>query len=175
MIKKFFYGVILGTLMLVALTGCDQKNSENKDDKNGATTTQVEVAEIDVAAQSIVDTLQAEGQFSETLSAVDNNMALGRLYVLDAAKIEDAVFYTSSGATAEEIVVIKVNDEAYIETVKSSFDARISDQTEAFKDYVPEEVPKLEDAVIYTNGCYAILCVSEDSSKIDSALANIFN
>lgn len=175
MIKKILYGIILGTLMMAVLTGCGKKDNEDKADKSETTTTQAEVADIDVAAQTIVDTLQAEGDFSETLAAVDNNMALSRLYVLDSAKIEEACFYTSSGATAEEIVVIKVNDEAYMETVKGAFDARIADQTEAFKDYVPEEVPKLEDAVIYTNGCYAILCVSGDSSKIDSSIANIFN
>lgn len=173
MLKKILCGAILGTLMIGTLTGCGG-NDSGAEKKETTTTTEAEVSNVDVAAQTIVDTLQAEGEFSETLAPVDNSMALSRLYVLDSAKIEEALFYTSSGATAEEIVVIKVNDASYMETVKAAFDTRIADQKEAFKDYVPEEVPKLEDAVIYTNGNYAILCVSGDSGKIDSAIANIF-
>ena len=174
MIKKILYISVLSVLMLGLLTGCGKDGQDGGKDTGEDATVKQEVSNIDVAAQTIVDTLLTEGEFKEPLSAIDNNMALTRLYMLDATMIEDAVFYTSSGATAEEIAVIKVNDTSYIDTVKSAFDTRIADQKSAFTDYVPAEVPKLDDAVIYTNGNYAILCVSSNSSKIDEAIAAIF-
>ena len=50
----------------------------------------------------------------------------------------------------------------------------MSEQTENFTDYVPEEVPKLNDAVIITSREYAILSVSGDSAKAKDIIEGAF-
>ena len=86
-------------------------------------------------------------------------------YNLDASKIEASAFYSNSNATAEDIAVVKVNDEAYADTVKKAFEDRIAEQKKSFQDYNAAEVPKLEDAVVKVSGKYVVLVVSGDSAK----------
>ena len=61
--------------------------------------------------------------------------------------------------------VIKVKSEDYVETVKAAYETRIADQKTACESYLPDEMPKLDAAVVYSNGNYVVLCVSNDSDK----------
>ena len=187
--RKFIYMSVICVAMLGCLSGCGNSDSSDKTTENTTTEITTENTEatkedaasddsasesVDVDVKEAADNILNGGDFKDTLATVDNSMALTRLYGLDQAIVEDAAFYTNSNATAEEIAVIKVKDAADIETVKAAYETRIADQKEACKDYLPDEMTKLEDAVIYTNGNYAILCVSNDSSKIETIIEEMF-
>lgn len=131
-------------------------------------------ADRDVDVQMVADEILNGGDFKDKLEAVDVSIALTKLYNLDADQVDAAVFYENSNATAEEIVVIKVKSEDYVETVREAYEARISGQKDAYRDYLPDEIPKLENAVIYTNANCAVLCISNDSEKAQSLIENLF-
>ncbi len=162
--KKFLFILVLAVTMTVLFTAC------GKDKEDAGTTAPAK----DVKTQEAADAIRTQGDFKDQLATVHNTTALTRLYVLDEANIEEAAFYTNSSSTAEEIAVIKVKSQDYIDTVKAAYEKRIEDQKDACKDYLPDEMPKLDSAVIYVNGNYAVLCISNDNSKMEGIIKGIF-
>lgn len=195
--KKIIYSLIAASILAFSLSGCEA----SKDDKANKDTEKVSVSENnneqDVTGdsendtekadnsenesdakepdvQTVADTLLEEGDFKDKLAPVDKTMALTRLYALDEGIAESCAFYTNSNATAEEIAVIKVKSEENADTVKAAYEKRVEEQKAACKDYLPDEMPKLDKAIIYTHGNYVVLCVSNDSDVIDGVLKKIF-
>ena len=174
--KKLIYISVLCVGMVGALTGCggskdsDATTEKVKEVESAASEEKKELP----SSQEMADAMLDKGDFKDSLATVDNTMAINRLYMLDAAIVEEAAFYTNSNATAEEIAVIKVKDAESVETVKAAYETRVAEQKEACKDYLPDEMPKLEDAVIYSNGNYVILCVSNDSDTMLDIIEDFF-
>lgn len=196
--KKYLYSLVLVVAMMGTLTACGKEDNKDKEEKTTQATT-VEAATTeknnntdtdtsettssdasseevttDKTAQEIADAILAGGDYAEELMPLTEEVALNRLYDLDAEQIEESAFYTNSQATAEEIAVIKVKSADYVDAVKESFNTRVEDQKTACVDYLPDEMPKLESAVVYNNGCYVILCVSGDSAKVNTVIDGLF-
>ena len=86
-------------------------------------------------------------------------------YDIDAQKVADVSMYTSSSrATAEEVTVIRMKDAADIQLAQDAIAARIEDQKRSYESYMPDEMPKINNAAVYTHGSYAILVVADDTS-----------
>ncbi len=150
--------VLTFALCMAGLSACGK---ENKTENTSAVT---EEQQTDFAVQELADKIKSEITFTD-LSVIENGVAINRLYELDENKIDSAAFYSNSNATAEDIAVIKVNDESYVADVKKAFETRVADQKESFQSYNANEVPKLDDAVIISGGKYVVLVVSGDSAK----------
>jgi hypothetical protein len=102
-------------------------------------------------ADSIVSGLLTSTAFSEELEELDS--AIGcEYYGLSANDFEDARFYFPPlSLKAEELVYLKANDDAAYTKAKKAASARIEYQKMAMSDYLPAEVPKLDEAVILTD------------------------
>ena len=150
---------ILCTLMAVmcmgtaALTGCgSDSNSSTANSANSA-----------AAAQ--------------TNESVDVTAVADKLAELDEAKIEKIigisadsytkakVYVSSSGGTAEEIDCFEAKDADSAKAIADTLTARVESQKKVFENYVPEEMTKLNDPVLVTNGNYVYLCLSNDNDK----------
>ena len=177
--KKLLMAALIGT-MAFSITGCkgEEKevhdisinvNEESEEAEDSADATENK----NVDAKAIADSLLSEISYTDQLSAVDLDTAKMFLNFADV-EINEAYIYESSGATAEEIVVLVCKDSDSAAKAKSAFEQRVSEQKENFTDYVPEEVPKLNDAVIITSREYAILSVSGDSSKAKDIIEGAF-
>lgn len=177
--KKLLMAALIGT-MAFSITGCkgEEKevhdisinvNEESEEAEDSADATENK----SVDAKAIADSLLSEISYTDQLSAVDLDTAKMFLNFADV-EINEAYIYESSGATAEEIVVLVCKDSDSAAKAKSAFEQRVSEQKENFTDYVPEEVPKLNDAVIITSREYAILSVSGDSSKAKDIIEGAF-
>ncbi len=167
--KKFIYTSAIIMTLALCVTGCGSDSSEGKESTTKETTKEetqeVEDVKEDIDVKAVADAILDGGDFKDNLAEVDTTMALTRLYSLDPEQVEASMFYTNSQATAEEIAVIKVKSDEYVQTVKDAYEARIADQKTACESYLPDEMPKLEAAVIYESGNYVVLCVSNDSDK----------
>ncbi len=163
--KKIFSLIVLIAAIMLVFTACDNGGGDDGNANKEAK---------DVKAIDAADTIRKDGDFKDQLATLNNTMAFTRVYMLDEESIEDAAFYTNSSSTAEEIAVVKVKSSDYIDTVKAAYEKRIADQKDACKDYLPDEIPKLDSAVIYTNGNYAVLCISNDNSKAKEIIKGIF-
>lgn len=160
--KKILYGTLLAIMLMGTATGCGEKKQE------------IIESNIEIDVQKTADDILSKCDFKDNLATVDKNIALTRLYSLDEAQIKECAFYTNSNATAEEIAVIEVVSEDYADDVKAAYETRIENQKNACKDYLPDEVTKLESAIIYTNGNYVILCVSNDNAKAEDIINGMF-
>lgn len=163
--KKIVY-LSLACAMLFAFTGCKEEEKQvyevSKNIGEQAETEKAEEKAVDVS--NIAASLNSDIEYTDTLTEVDLDTAKMFLNLTDV-EVEEAYIYESSGATAEEIVVFKCKDSDSASKAKTAFEQRVEEQTENFTDYVPEEVPKLKDAVIITSKDIAVLSVSGDSGK----------
>lgn len=175
--KKLLVIAMLASLL--ALTGCKTEEKEVHDlsIKVGEEETEAGEETSDVAkavdAKELADKLLGDVSYDDTLTEVDLETAKMFLNIADV-EITESYIYESSGATAEEIVVFCCKDSESASKAKTAFEQRVEEQTENFTDYVPEEVPKLKDAVIITSKEYAVLSVSGDSSKAKDIIEGAF-
>lgn len=110
--------------------------------------------------------LYSVGTFGEELYALDESVAQG-LYGTDADT--RCWVRAGTGATAEELAVFETKDADAAAALVQKLEARNADRIESYSSYIPEEVPKLENAVILSGGRYVVLCVAEDSSAVREA------
>ena len=102
-------------------------------------------------------------EFGEQLYSLDEAVAQG-LYGVDADT--RCWVRAGSGATAEELAVFEAKDAAAAASLAEKLQARNSERLADYADYLPAEVPKLENAVIISGGRYVVLCVATDASAV---------
>lgn len=143
---------VLATILVSAglLAGCGSKKAMNTDEVAGR--------------------LLGEISYQDSLTKTDLDTA-GMFLNLSGIDITNAAIYESSGWTAEEIVVMECASSADADKAKAMMEARIEEQKTNFVDYVPEEMEKLNAAVIVESGNFAVLSVSDEPDKAKSILA----
>ena len=80
------------------------------------------------------------------------------------------IYVSSSGGTAEEIAAFEANDEETAKAVETLLNARVETQKASFKNYVPEELKRLENAFVIRKGNCIYLSVSADPDKAKSII-----
>ena len=127
-----------------ALTGCgSDSDSSTANSANSAAAAQTNES-VDVTA--VADKLKDGIEFKDELAE------------LDEAKIEKII-----GISADSYTKAKVYDSA--KAISDTLTARVESQKKVFENYVPEEMTKLNDPVLVTNGNYVYLCLSNDNDK----------
>jgi len=152
-------------IICFALTGCD----ENKSTETVGNQQILSQADVKVLGEYIVDNTE----FEDYISQVDNEIFFS-LFNLDEDVIEDAFFYSSTGATAEEVAVIKAKD-GNGEAVMKACEGRIQAQKDGFENYVPDELDKLSKPVIFNADNVTIYVVCDDSEAAEKLIANYDN
>ena len=142
-VKKLIMVGLIGGAMIMSLGAC--KKTENK--------------EVDIATVS--DGLLNEISYEDELSEVDYDL----VYDMEGIEVSESAVYVSSGATAEEIAAFKCKTEEDAKKVKEVLGNRVEEQKESFQNYVPEELEKLEKAVIVKEGKSVVLSISNDDQK----------
>lgn len=119
-------------------------------------------------SEKTAEALLDSGAFSEKLEPLATDLIAG-LYGLDPVP-ESAVAYASTGATAEEVVVLQYADKDGADAGLAALQQRVAAQKEACKGYLPLELPKLEKAKVLVAGNTVLLVVAADYEKADEAL-----
>ena len=153
MIKKIIAATMV-CLTLFTLTGCSEEKKEDR------------VIDVHTMAQSLLNDITYEDQ----LTKVEGNM-FQMIYGISQEDIEEYEAYVSTGATAEEIAVIKAKDEATAESMEEKLTERVEAQKNSFSNYIPKEVEKLEEAVVYQEGVYVVLSISNDDEKAEKIIS----
>ena len=145
--KKIVVAMIL--VLSLCLFGCGEKNTS-------------------INMEDLAQELMEQLPFTDELAEIKENV-IYHLYALDSEKIEEIKVYLSSGATAEEIAIIKSDD---VSAVEEAVKKRVESKKKDFEGYLPEELEKLEDPVIITRGNYVILCITSDSELARKIITN---
>jgi hypothetical protein len=148
--------LLLGVVFAVMLAGCSERGAA----------TDKETPPPDTVAQAVLDSVT----FRDSLIKAEGDVA-ANYYKLDDTIIEHAIYISGSGATAEEIAILKVADQEDLENAKAILEKRIENLKLQFESYVPGEMVKLENPVILTEGDLAILVLADDQAAAETAVA----
>lgn len=147
------------TALLLLLAGCGASG--------GSQATELEP---DAAAQSILENVT----FRDTLVKAEGGAA-ENYYRLSGDVAAYAIYVSGSGATAEEIAVLKAADPAQLDAVKAIAEKRVENLKFQFENYVPQEMVKLGDPVLISRGDVVILVIADDSSQAQKAVDALFS
>ena len=103
--------------------------------------------------------------FAEELQPTSENISLRRLG-LNEADVESCIAYASTNAVVDEFAIVKATNP---EGVESSIDSQI----QTYQSYAPDEVAKLNNAIVQVSGDYVIYVVSSDNTAAQSVVDSI--
>lgn len=125
----------------------------------------------EIDAKALAGSLLSEVTYEDELQELSEQMAVMQFDTEDGVKI---YLYMGGGATAEEVAVFEAPDEEAAKKQLDHVKDFVDDQIETERDYRPEEVKRLEAAVLERRGKYVILCVSSDSDKAKEIIEKAF-
>lgn len=124
----------------------------------------------DTYAVSDAKALLDAGVFSGEMEQVDSATAV-MVYGIDSATVKDCACYMASNTSvnADEVTVLVLTDEAAAKDAAAACQDRVDSQIDSCTDYCPDQVPRLEDAVIDQKGNTVLLAVG-DPDKLPQAI-----
>ena len=156
---KKLLALMLGMVCAFGLTACG--GTEQKE------TPQEKELELALVAGMV-----EAGAFSEELEELDADTAymLYKLadYGLAREDLVDAAVLRSAGGTCEEGAVLLFADEAKAGVAAEALGDYLAGQIEANENYRPNEIPKLEGAVLKAQGKSLLLAVANDAAAVRS-------
>lgn len=117
--------------------------------------------------EKLTEDIQSKVAFEDGVSSVGGHV-VESIYGIDPETLEETVVYKGSGATSEEFALFAFDTETNAEAAEALLEAYLSDQKTAYASYMPKEVARLEKAVLYRNGRYVFLCVSDEAEAFES-------
>ena len=154
--KKIFAFLLIFCLSF-ALISCTAKTPEKAEEEVKLTPAEI--------AEKLVNGLE----FGDILEQTDNEITFSK-YGIDGSIITDAARYAGSGATADEVAVFECVDEDAVTTVMAAIDARQSYLSESYASYGPDEVPKIENAVVICDNLTVIFCIAVNSEAAEGII-----
>ena len=133
----------------------------NTDGTAGAATDE---AKADASASDITAAVMAEIEFSAPVEKTAEN--IGAFYDVDTGAITDmSAFICGSGADPDEISVFRFADESSAEAGAAAVQSRLDSQLALYKDYTPDQVYKLEEAVLIEKDSWVIFIACSDNAR----------
>lgn len=123
--------------------------------------------DITIDISKLAEDIMENIKFEDELNKVDNETA-NKLYDINNAVSQ--VVYMSSGATAEEMAIFEFKDEENCKIALEKANNRIEEQKQSFKDYMPKEMKKIEDAIVVSKNKYLIVCIADNKDDIEKIL-----
>lgn len=115
----------------------------------------------EISVDGLSSEILSKVKFDEELVKVEDDVA--KLYYgIEDGDAEEFQVYMSTAAFVDEVSVWKTKD---VNKITEKINARIAEQKESYADYRPDEVPKLDKAVIITSGDVVVCCITSDSDN----------
>lgn len=153
MLKKIIC-LLLAVVMVLSMTACGKDKKEETKEYDG---------------NALMQALLNQVKFDDAMSSVGD---FATLYFPEVPSTATISMYTGSGYYADEVVLITMKSAEDLETVMASVDKHIEQMTAQFKNYIPEEVAKIDNAVIWQGGSHVIVCISSDYATAQKILDN---
>ena len=144
--KKFLKNLALSLAMILCLSACGRSGYISFDD--------------------VYNDLTSSIDFGANMSEMSEIAAENFYFIYDTEILEDYVIYMDeSNATPNEIALFRLAKESDRTTVETIVQNRIKDLQIGFEDYNPDEMYKLENAVVKSSGNYVMMVICKDNSK----------
>ena len=155
--KKQLTALALSALLFAAAaSGCNQTETNTS-------------AQQDPDPAALASALLEGGSFDDQLAETDQQAAMAVLG-LDPEQVDQCTAYMGTGATPEEVAVIRATDASAAKEVAQDLDAHLQQLESDYASYAPDEVPKIQKAVVEVKGRTVVLCVSADSQQAEKLL-----
>lgn len=163
---KKITALVMAVLMMLSLCACGGKDGDKKVKKG------------DITAKMLVEATLQQTSFDKAdliYSMEDENFSarFEYFYGIDVSLVSDAAIACSSSSKADEISILKTAKDTDINELTAALENRCAIQKASYELYSPECVDMLNNALIFTNGDYAILIVSDKNDELKSALETI--
>ncbi len=157
-LKKILAMTLTMAMMVLSFAGCGKEESYLSFDELYSNLT----SSIDFSASN----MQKQGE-----------AALNNYYYIDTTTLESYAIYMSDYATgnADEIAMFQVKEEDQVPVVKALINDRINDLKVRYEEYKPEEMSKLESAVIEEKGRYIVVVISPDNEQAKEIVTGALN
>ena len=144
--KKFMKILALSFALILCLSACGSSGYISFDD--------------------VYNDLTSSIDFGANMSEMSEIAAENFYFIYDTEILEDYVIYMDeSNATPNEIALFRLAKESDRTTVETIVQNRIKDLQIGFEDYNPDEMYKLENAVVKSSGNYVMMVICKDNSK----------
>ena len=161
--------VLIALLTVLSFASCGQKTemTERPQQQTSASAVHTDAPQ---SAQAWIDLLSSELPFDDTMTKVPEQA--NALYgILDEdGYTGDSSLLISTMATPEEIAVFQTDAALSAEQLTALAQARLDRQKESYASYAPQEMPKIESAVVRTCGNYVIVVVCADNAMAQTIL-----
>ena len=148
--KRKLYRVLALLLSLACLMSLAACGSEEEAPKE---------SEKPVDGEALFQVLLEKVKFETELNSVGE---FANLYFVQLPAGAEAKLYTGNAYFADCLAFIKVSQESDRAAAVKSLNTYMTQSKTHFQNYQPDQVPKFDDAVIWEQGVYAILCVTAD-------------
>lgn len=88
------------------------------------------------------------------------------LYETSYDRVSDGAYAYASEAVADELTIIHANEEKDVKVIRGHLEERVERRMSDFMGYKPDEVEKLENAIIFVEGQYILMVVCDDPEEI---------
>jgi len=106
-----------------------------------------------------------------TVTDADENADISFSSVSDMEydKIAHYCLVYSAEGKADEICVIAVKDPANVQEAKAALEAHAAARVRMYREYDASQAPRAENAVIFTDGVYAVLVICDHPDAVKAA------
>ncbi|GAB6109736.1 DUF4358 domain-containing protein [Fusibacter bizertensis] len=108
--------------------------------------------------EKVASEIASKDYFGEDFFTVESNAIL-QMYGVEIKDVK-VVGYKSSGGLADELTFFEATNEEDAKSVYDLASEHIADSKEGYQSYKPDEVYKLEHAILLREGNYVIVCVN---------------
>ena len=132
----------------------------------------------DVSAKDLIAATlnSAKPENADTLCGSDDQSLKNKFYYfygIETSAVRDYAIAYSSAAKSDEISVLVAAKGTDMKTLTDALEGRREMQRQTFELYSPESVEMLENAVIFTQGDYAVMIVAKDPAATESKLKEL--
>ncbi len=111
------------------------------------------------------------------ISAIDmsdvtegSDLDIKKYYGLNPADYEGIAYYKpNTGMTAQEILLVKLNDSSQSESVMAAMTERATQRATSFDGYAPEQYEMINNRVQLAQGNYAIMVIHPNAQAAEAA------
>ena len=134
----------------------------------------------DVSAKDLIAATMnsAKPESADTLYGSDDQSFKNRFYYyygIETDAVRDYAIAYSSAAKSDEISVLVAAKGTDMKTLTDALEGRREMQRQTFELYSPESVEMLKNAVIFTQGDYAVMIVAKDPTSIESRVKELLS
>ena len=155
--KKVIFTEIAAVLVLALIMFCLLHEKEVKD------------VSLELVEQTITENFTLDGMEKA------GDMRLKRAFGLSSEEYAEVLYYTPDNTmSVNELLVVKLQDESQLDTVKAAVDSRLETQKTNFNNYGTDQTELLNNAKFLSEGNYVVFIVGKDALEELSAIRKVW-